>query len=347
VTLVDRSILTLPEGDSATAPPETRGLDRDQVRLMVARPDSVVHTRFRDLSAHLEAGDLLVVNTSATVPAAVDGQRNGAPVTVHFSTPVEGSMWIVELRSAGGRTPLRDVSLTDEVSLPGGARLDLVASYPRATIGTGGRLWRALIDSDEPVPEYLARYGRPIAYDYVEGRWPLSDYQTVFARRPGSSEMPSAARPFSPALVTELVAAGIVIAPVLLHTGVSSQEVGEGPFVERFEVPATTARLVNLTRAAGGRVVAVGTTVTRALESVALPDGTVVAGRGQTDLVLGSDRPARTVTGLITGWHPAKASHLSLLEAVAGRELVQTAYEAAAADGYLWHEFGDSCLLLP
>jgi S-adenosylmethionine:tRNA ribosyltransferase-isomerase len=128
---------------------------------------------------------------------------------------------------------------------------------------------------------------------------------------------------------------------------VSSLEAGESPAAERFEVPRTTAELVNLTRASGGRVVAVGTTVTRALETTADEHGQVSPGAGWTELVLGADRPARAVTGLVTGWHSPGASHLELLEAVGGQELVESAYEAAVRLGYLWHEFGDSCLLLP
>jgi S-adenosylmethionine:tRNA ribosyltransferase-isomerase len=205
-----------------------------------------------------------------------------------------------------------------------------------------------------PVPGYLARHGRPVRYSYVPGQWPLTAYQTVFARSPGSAEMPSAARPFSPELVTRLIAEGVLMAPITLHTGVASLEAGETPLPEWFEVPQPTADLVNLTRAAGCRVVAVGTTCTRALESAALDStaaetaaAAVTARRGWTSLVLGPEHPARVVNGLITGWHEAGASHLALLEAVAGPVLVGASYREAEAAGYLWHEFGDSCLLLP
>jgi S-adenosylmethionine:tRNA ribosyltransferase-isomerase len=170
---------------------------------------------------------------------------------------------------------------------------------------------------------------------------------TVFGWQPGSAEMPSAGRPFSTELVTDLVRHGVLVAPVLLHTGVSSPEHGEPPQAERYEVPATTARLVNATRRWGGRVVAVGTTVTRALESAADAAGVVRPAAGWTDLVLGPDRPARVVTGLVTGWHEPGATHLDLLEAVAGAALVEAAYDHALRERYLWHEFGDSCLLLP
>ncbi len=144
------------------------------------------------------------------------------------------------------------------------------------------------------------------------------------------------------------MADGIAIAPITLHAGVSSAEPGEPPVPELFDVPSATARLVNLTRAAGRRVIAVGTTVTRALESAATSaDGVVHRAGGWTDLVLGAGRPCRVVDGLITGWHDAGASHLLLLEAVAGPELVAAAYREAVEHGYLWHEFGDSALLLP
>jgi S-adenosylmethionine:tRNA ribosyltransferase-isomerase len=333
---------------SATEPPEARGVARDGVRLLVARPTSVTHAVFADLPAFLEPGDLVVVNTSATLAAALDGKRraDSATVTVHFSTALPDGTWAIELRPGPRASgPLRDVVAGEHVDLCDGV-LRVVEAYPDERV-TGSRLWRAEVDLPMDVPRYLARHGAPIAYDYVPGRWPLESYQTVFAREPGSAEMPSAARPFTGRLVADLVAAGVVLAPVRLHTGVSSLEKGERPLPEPFRVPAATARLVNLTRAAGGRVVAVGTTVTRALESVAGTDGVVAAGSGWTDLVLGPQRPARVVDGLITGWHEPGASHLLLLEAVAGHALVAAAYRGAAAHGYLWHEFGDSALLLP
>ncbi len=333
---------------SATEPPEAHGTPRDGVRLLVARPSSVTHAVFADLPAFLEPGDLVVVNTSATLAAALAGtrRRTGSTVTVHFSTALPDGGWAIELRPgarAGG--PVRDVVAGEYVDLCDGG-LRVLEAYPDPQ-ATGSRLWRAQVDLPLDVPRYLARHGAPIAYDYVPGRWPLESYQTVFAQEPGSAEMPSAARPFTAQLVANLVAAGVTLAPIRLHTGVSSLEKGEAPLPEPFRVPATTARLVNMTRAAGGRVVAVGTTVTRALESVAAIDGVVAPGSGWTDLVLGPDRPARVVDGLITGWHEPGASHLLLLEAVAGRDLVAAAYRAAAAHGYLWHEFGDSALLLP
>jgi S-adenosylmethionine:tRNA ribosyltransferase-isomerase len=197
--------------------------------------------------------------------------------------------------------------------------------------------------------DYLAEHGRPIHYRYVDGEWPLASLQNVYADRPGSAEMASAGRPLSEAVLVRLVATGIPVAPVVLDTGVSSQEAHEPPQPERFTVPEVTARLVNSTRRAGRRVVAVGTTVVRALES-ARAGSTVVPTAGWTSLVLGPERPARVVGGLLTGLHAPEASHVQLLEAVAGRALVHAAYaEVTGPTGpsYLWHEFGDSMLLLP
>ena len=338
----------LPPELSATEPPEERGLARDGVKLLVAEPGEIRHARFQDLPRFLRAGDLVVVNTSRTLPAAVEGIRRGdCALVVHFSTALEDGTWVVELRAQDGSGPLLDGRRAEAITLPGGATLTLLRPRSDPALEAGVRLWQARLSWMTGVESYLARYGRPITYGYLRGRWDLAAYQTIFGRELGSAEMPGAGRPFTNALVTELVTEGVVLAPVLLHAGVSSLEAKELPPAERFRVPEATARLVNHTRENGGRVVAVGTTVTRALETVASPDGSVRPAEGWTELVLGPQHPARTVDGLITGWHPPGASHLLLLEAVAGPRLVQEAYAAARENGYLWHEFGDSALLLP
>jgi S-adenosylmethionine:tRNA ribosyltransferase-isomerase len=340
----------LPPSRSATAPPEARGVPRDQIRLLVARPDAITQGSFRALPEHLRAGDLVVVNTSATMPAALDGRRSdGRPVVVHISGryPDGDGTWVVELRRIEGTGPTRAAAINEVLILPGMARLTILSAYPDPQTTRGSRLWRARLDGAFAMGELLDAHGRPITYDYVTGHWPLATYQPVFAHVPGSAEMASAGRPFTTELIAELVAKGVTVAPITLHAGVSSLEAGELPQPEPFSVPAHTARLVELTRRSGGRVVAVGTTVTRALETIADTDGTVRAGEGWTELVLGPDRPARVVTGLVTGWHAPRASHLGLLEAVAGPALVRRAYAAALAGDVLWHEFGDSCLFLP
>jgi S-adenosylmethionine:tRNA ribosyltransferase-isomerase len=221
-----------------------------------------------------------------------------------------------------------------------GARLELSVPY-----ASSARLWLARLRTDEPVLSYLARHGHPIRYGYVHGHWPLEAYQTAFARRPGSAEMPSAARPFTPELVTRLTASGVLVAPITLHTGVSSLEHGEAPYPERYAVPPETARLVGAVHGWDGRVIAVGTTVVRALETVAREDGSVRPGAGWTRLMVTPRRGVRSVDGLITGWHEPEATHLQMLEAIAGAGLLHRAYATAREAGYLWHEFGDSLLV--
>ena len=316
--------------------------------MLVARPDGLTHARFRHLPDHLGAGDLLVVNDSATVNAEADAELAGrGPVVVHVASTLDSGERVIELRTApDGSRAILDAEPGDVVAL-GRVRLTLRAPYPKpnsSPTGDGNRLWRASVVG--PLDRHLRRQGRPIAYGYLDQRYPLSMYQTVFSARPGSAEMPSAGRPFTARLVSQLVTRGIRIAPITLHTGVSSQEAGEGPQPEWFDVPAPTAHLVNSTRAEGGRVIAVGTTATRALES-AVDRGRAVARRGWTERVISSAEPPQLVDGLITGWHDPEASHLMLVEAVAGVRLTQAAYDAAVDQGYRWHEFGDSALLLP
>jgi S-adenosylmethionine:tRNA ribosyltransferase-isomerase len=327
----------------AHEPPEQRGLGRDDVALLVAtRHDGRLrHARFPDLPRFLSPGDLLVVNTSATLPAALDARLGERQVELRLSTPVDSGSWVVELRTETGE-PLRPPPIGACLDLPGGARAELLARYAGSD-----RLSVARLSIGASVADYLGLHGHPIRYGYVPERWPIDAYQTVFALEPGSAEMPSAGRPFTTGLVTALVARGILVAPLTLHTGVSSPELGEPPFPERYHVPETTARLVNTVHEWGGRVIAVGTTVVRALESVADPDGTVSEGSGQTALVVTPERGLRTVDGLLTGWHEPEASHLLMLEAAAGAELLDRSYRAAAERGYLWHEFGDIHLVLP
>lgn len=330
----------------APRPAEERGLARDEVRLLVGTPDGITHARFRDLPDHLRAGDVLVVNTSATVNAEVDAVLGADRVVLHVAHHLDDGDRVVELRTApDAARALLDAAEGDVVRV-GDVRLVLREPWPgRASspTGDGNRLWRASVRGD--LDRRLREDGRPIAYGYLDRRYPLDAYQTVFATHPGSAEMASAGRPFTAALVTRLVSAGVLLAPVTLHTGVSSQEAGEAPGPEWFEVPPTSARTINTAREDGRRVVAVGTTATRAVESSVLGRH-VVASRGWTSRVVTPEQPPRVVDGLVTGWHDPMASHLLLVEAVAGERPTQAAYDAAVAEGYLWHEFGDSALLL-
>lgn len=326
----------LPPELEAHEPPEARGLARDGVRLLTSRSDRLDHGRFTDLPEQLEPGDVLVVNTTATMPAAVD--LPDSERTVHFSTLAQDGTWIVELRH--GSEPDPTGTEGERIALPGRVNLVLLRRH------ASRRLWHASLSTPD-VPTYLARFGRPIRYGYVAERWPIESYQTAFATAPGSAEMPSAGRPFTPELVTRLVSRGVLIVPLTLHTGVASPEFHEPPYAEWFEVPEVTARVVNDAKLRGARVVAVGTTAVRALESTTTSGCWVEPASGWTELVITPERGVCVVSGLLTGFHEPKASHLLMLEAIAGQDLVRRSYEAALERRYLWHEFGDLNLLLP
>jgi S-adenosylmethionine:tRNA ribosyltransferase-isomerase len=346
--VLDQSALVAPldPAHEAHEPPEVRGQGPDDVRLLVSNGESdIEHTVFAALPNALQRGDVVVVNTSATIPAAIGGSLPaGAPIRVHFSTEMPGGFWLVEARRLDGAStaPLADDLTGLDIGLAGGGRLTMLDRLPGSQ-----RLWLASPHLGAPVLDYLAAHGEPIRYRHAPGAWPLRAYQQIFGVEPGSAEMPSAARPFTADIALALARRGVTIETILLHAGVSSLEAHEMPYPERYRVPDATAAHLNSVHGAGGRVVAVGTTVVRALETVTDEAGTVHPGRGWTDLVITPERGVRAVDGLVTGWHEPEASHLLMLEAIAGRPALECAYTAARREGYLWHEFGDSHLLLP
>ena len=321
----------------ATAPPERRGIARDAVRMLVTdrATRTHAHTRFRDLPTFLRSGDLAVVNDSATLPAAIPSNRtDGAPIDLHVSTMIDSRIWMTEPRGV--------VLSGEELRLPlGGSAVMLAPVDPEHA-----RVWYAWFELPIPMAAYLAQVGKPITYGYITERFPLSDYQTMFAREPGSSEMPSAARPFTPRVVHELQRAGVELATITLHCGVASFEAPERPSSERYIVPPATAGTVNAARQRGSRVIAVGTTVLRALESAVHIDGSVIASSGWTDLVIDAQHRVRTVDGLLTGFHGAGATHVWALQAFLDRELLAAGYDIAAESDYSYHEFGDVHLIL-
>jgi S-adenosylmethionine:tRNA ribosyltransferase-isomerase len=341
----------LPPGLEATEPPEARGLARDEVRLLASykEDDRVVHAGFQDLPDLLRPGDALVVNTSGTMNAALPATRaDGTPLTLHLSTHLPADLWTAELRTRD-LEPVPDGEPGETLALPRGGEARLHTPYggrdrPRA--GKNTRLWISTLDLPFSLNEYLDLHGAPIRYRYVREAWPSAYYQTVYATEKGSAEMPSAGRAFTPRLITRLVAEGVQVVPLILHTGVASLEEDEPPYEEFYRVPAPTARAVNATQAAGGRVVAVGTTVVRALETVTGADGATHPGEGWTDRIVTPDRGVRSVDAMLTGLHEPRSTHLWMLEAVAGREHLEVAYAEALDKGYLWHEFGDLHLIL-
>lgn len=347
----------LPPDLEASEPPEARGKSRDQVRLMVSymHNDQLVHTQFRKFPDFLDPGDVLVINTSGTLNAAVNVTRmDGMNLELHLSTHLPGDLWAVELRKPdpGGTLPFYEAADGEVLVLPNGGRAHLLTPY-RASQNDGkmqnthNRLWIARLEVPLPIQRYLEQVGFPIRYKYVRQGWPISYYQTVYATEMGSAEMPSAGRAFTPELITRLVARGVQVAPLILHTGVASLEEHEPPYEEYYRVPAATARLVNAAHLSGNRVVAVGTTVVRALETVTDETRTSHAGEGWTDLVVTPERGFHAADGLLTGLHEPRSSHLWMLAALAGFDHLRKAYAEALNQGYLWHEFGDLHLLLP
>jgi S-adenosylmethionine:tRNA ribosyltransferase-isomerase len=363
----------LPQKLEASEPPEARGFERDEVRLLVSyKSDArVFHARFRDLGDFLKSGDVLVINTSGTMNAALEAEReDGTKLELHLSTRLPADLWTVEVRLPKGSAtePLHSARAGETLNLPGRATATLHVPYPRDA--RGSRLWISTLDLQEPVEEYVDQHGFPIRYGYVKGSWPLSYYQTVYANETGSAEMPSAGRAFTPELITNLVARGVQVAPLILHTGVASLEEDEPPYEEFYRVPSETTRLVNAAHAADRRVVAVGTTVVRALETITDEDGIAHPGEGWTSLVVTPELGIRSVDAMLTGLHEPRSTHLAMLQALvenkhsralssraeaaskrcsalAGEKHLKAAYAEALREGYLWHEFGDLHLILP
>jgi S-adenosylmethionine:tRNA ribosyltransferase-isomerase len=327
----------LPSRLEAHEPAELRGSGRDDVRMIVSDLAAGTETdaHFRELPRFLQPGDLLVLNTSATLPAALTALRaNSDEITLHWSSSLPAGLSVVEPRGI-------EAVAGERLTLPGGASATLLAPYRDSR-----RLWIAILGLDGlPVVDYLRRWGRPIRYPYVTHPFPLSAYQTVYARGEGSAEMPSAGRAFTVRMLARLRHCGIGLAKLVLHTGVASLESHEHPYEEWYEVPVRTAERVRSTKAAGGRVIAVGTTVVRALESSVDRDGQPIASKGWTDLVITPERGVRVVDGLLTGLHEPRATHLAMLEAIAGRDTLERGYALALEREYLWHEFGDLHLL--
>ncbi len=341
----------LPPELSAKDPPERRGIARDQVRLMVIDRATarLEHTRFDKLGEFLRPGDLLVFNSSRTLPASLSGC--GAPagpcMQVRLAEHLPDDLWLALLLCLKG----------DPFSC--GLRSGMQIDFGQGLTGTVydcdqniPRLWKIRFSkSGIDLVELLYRLGEPIRYEYVSAPWDLDYYQTVYAKEPGSAEMPSAGRAFTWKLLFGLKRRGVETAYVVLHTGLSSYMDDEldaqyPASEEEYLVSEAAAEKINLTHQKGGRVIAVGTTVVRALETVAHLPGKVHPRHGYTRLHITSDHPLRAVDGLLTGLHEPEASHLDLLTAFLPVEIVREAYEEAVGRGYLWHEFGDLNLIV-
>lgn len=337
----------LPDSLSAGEPPEKRGLARDGVRLLAAdrRTGAIRHGRFRDLADFLRPGDCLVLNASRTLPASLPARMGGAPVEVRLARRSEADLWAALILDAFENP--RPGDETGTLSFPGGLTAEVSGRDP-----ANPRLRRIRFSENGPgLMQRLSRMGKPVRYWYASEAWDLDWYQTVFAREPGSMEMPSAGRAFSWRMLLDLRKRGIATAFLILHAGLSSfmdQEfdAGHPMSVEPYRIGADAAAAVNRARESGGRIIAVGTTVVRALESAAGSDGRVHAREAATALRITRDHRLKVADGLITGFHEPEASHLDLLSAFLPVERLEAVYAEALGNRYLWHEFGDINLIL-
>lgn len=337
---------SLPPELEAREPAEYRGMRRDQVRLLVLPrfEGEVIHTRFSALGELLRAGDLLVANKSRTVPGLLRANdQRGESVEVRLAQRRSDRSWdalLLRGREHIGRAGMLLNFGQDLLARVDDRRPDLPF------------LWQLHFNHCcLDLLDRIYRLGEPVRYNYVKDALPIDLYQTVYAGEPGSVEMPSAGRAFTWELLLRLRRRGVGFASILLHTGLSSTRDDEVDathpnYEEEFEVPESTARAVNETHRSGNRVIAIGTTAVRALETAARADGTIDPQRGWTRLHIDRTHRLLAVEGLITGLHEPHASHLDLLSAFVEPARLQAAYLAAIEHGYLWHEFGDMNLIV-
>ncbi|HWP07424.1 MAG TPA: S-adenosylmethionine:tRNA ribosyltransferase-isomerase [Polyangiaceae bacterium] len=333
--------------------PATRPRAFGSERLLAVDPARGVltHHRFAELPALLTPGDLVVVNDAATLPSALCLTSHDAELRLAAREP-SGEFVAVALGAGTFRLPTEArgpaPSFTVGERVASGALMATITAVDRDEPRLlrvrfeldGAALWAAL---------YAA--GRAISYSYLEQVAELWDVNHRFAARPWAFETPSAALPITFEVLGGLRRRGVELGFLTHAAGISSTGAPaldrRLPFPERYEIPDETAARVAATRARGGRVVAVGTTVVRALESSALEHGTPRGGVGEARLVLGPGFRPRAVDGLLTGMHEPGTSHFALLNAFAPRPLLEAALAEAGRAGYLQHEFGDACLILP
>src|SRR5437667_359454 len=344
---------TLPPELSAKEPPERRGIRRDQVRLLVIEraTGKIEHTRFDKIDSYLRQKDLLVFNSSRTLPASLRGcscgARHGPCMEVRLAEHLPDDSWLALLLCEQG-DPFG-------CGLREGMQIEFAEGLNAAVLARDAnipRLWKLRFSiSGIELVDLIYRLGKPIRYEYMSVPWDLDYYQTVYAKEPGSAEMPSAGRAFTWKLLLDLKRRGIDSAYIILHTGLSSYMDDEldrahPASEEEYFVSRITAEKVNSARENGGRMIAVGTTAVRALESAVDESGHVRAQHGYTRLRIDNKHRLKAVDGLLTGLHEPEASHLDLLSAFLPAEQIRAAYEEAIERRYLWHEFGDLNLIL-
>ncbi|BDS09517.1 S-adenosylmethionine:tRNA ribosyltransferase-isomerase [Aureispira anguillae] len=348
-TLINKIIeFDLPKHLACPKPTEQRNIARDGVRLLVTNNKMEhYHDTFSELENYLEAGDVLVVNTSATLPSAFElTLPNGKPAKLHLSTKLNAKDWLVEIRAILGTKTIRWKEGQEgmQFKLPNGANLVLKKRFYKNQQFLD--LWIAELQMEENEMDYMQTYGQPIKYTQLDNPFPMDYYQTFFSYHPGSAEMPSAGRGFTSELVSRLAKKGVLFVPILLHTGISSLEENEKPYPEYMEISPLAALLINKAKEEGRRVIAVGTTAIRAIESAAKESGRVAEFRGNTELFIHESYRMKVTDGLLTGFHEPKASHLNILQALVGYQHLKMAYEKAIEANYFWHQFGDLHLIL-
>lgn len=342
----------LPDTLQTALPTEVRNINRDEVKLMVSnrKNDDIQHTQFKHIADYLDTGDVLVVNTSGTIKAALNIiLPNGQKGSIHLSNQLTDQQWLVEIRQNRGRQTKRfyDMEKDSIIPLTNDGIMHIIAPfYPPSIAAKHLQLWIVRFELPLPIFDYLNQYGLPIRYTHTPKHYPIDYYQTIFANEWGSAEMPSAGRAFTPEIITKLVIKGVQFAPILLHTGVASLELNEKPYPEFYKVSPTTASIINWAKQKGRRIIAVGTTAVRAIETVTNKAGKVQAGMDWTNLYITPERGLHTINGLLTGFHEPNASHLLMLSALAQATHLQKCYDTAIAQQYQWHEFGDLHLIL-
>jgi S-adenosylmethionine:tRNA ribosyltransferase-isomerase len=341
VKAMNEAIFNIPSHLNAAAPIEFTGKSRDEVKMMVInrKTGACLHTRFQQLPAYLKKGDLLVINNSRTIPASLQGKQGNRVFEVRLSRKVSSNEWDALIPGSIYDTRL-PISFGDGVSA--------------AMVGKGSEqpLVRLRFNIEGAAFfDFIYRKGEPIRYEYIDAPWQLDQYQTVYGSAPGSVEMASAGRAFTWKLISKLRGAGIEVVPLQLHAGLSYYGDDRWPspkhHPEEYLLPLETAEAIRKAKTSGNRVIAVGTTVVRALETVAAEHaGELAAAKGVTNLYITKESSLRVVDGLITGLHEPQASHLDLLRAFVSDEDLFGAYRNALAKGYMWHEFGDMNLIL-
>jgi len=338
----------LPKHLACPLPTEERNMERDEVRLLVTtNSGQTAHTTFNQLPGFLQKGDVLIVNTSATVPSALPvslpGDKQGR---LHVSTKLNNNEWLIEIREVTGNKTSRwhegEEAMT--LQLPLSQTVILKKKFYKNDHWL--HLWIAEFNVNQPLQKYLSANAQPIQYEKLDRQYPLSYYQAFFSFHPGSAEMPSAGRGFTKNLVERLLKKGIVLAPVILHTGVSSLEENETPYPEYMEVDPVTASIINTAKSQYRRIIAVGTTAIRAIETAVNNEGLVLPYKGNTELFIDENYSMKVIDGLLTGFHEPKASHLNMLQSIAGYDHLDKAYKEAIREGYYWHQFGDLHLIL-